>query len=70
MSFLYEVGLADLAPERVYHTRFGTNEFTAVLRKWQHAFDRDKAFTSHCRWKMLCSVWLPSIAGRWLEAEE
>jgi hypothetical protein len=45
MSFLYEVGLTDLAPERVYHTRFGTNEFTAVLRKGQHTVDRDRAFT-------------------------
>lgn len=45
MSFLYEVGLSDLAPERVYHTRFGTNEFTAVLRKGQHTVDREKAFT-------------------------
>jgi SAM-dependent methyltransferase len=45
MSFLYEIGLTDLAPERVYHTRFGTAEFTAALRKGQHTIERDKAFT-------------------------
>jgi hypothetical protein len=44
MSFLYEIDLTDLAPERVYHTPFGTNEFTAVLRKGQQLIERDKAF--------------------------
>lgn len=33
MTFLYRVGLIDLAPERVYHTRRGSQEFTAVLKK-------------------------------------
>ena len=44
MSFLHEVGLTDFVIERVYHTRFGTQEFTAVLRKGQHVFDKDEVY--------------------------
>jgi len=44
MNFLYAVRLTDLAPERVYHTRFGTQEFTAALRKGRHRFSQDEAF--------------------------
>ncbi|MDM0105029.1 hypothetical protein QTH97_08800 [Variovorax sp. J22R24] len=44
MSFLYQIGLTDFAVERVYHTRFGTQEFTAVLRKGRHIIERDEAF--------------------------
>jgi SAM-dependent methyltransferase len=44
MSFVYRIGLTDLAPERVYHTRFGTQEFTAVLRKGRHIVEQDKVF--------------------------
>jgi SAM-dependent methyltransferase len=44
MTFLREVGLTDLVVERVYHTRFGSQEFTAVLRKGEHAIEKDEAF--------------------------
>ncbi|WP_418130556.1 hypothetical protein [Variovorax sp. 278MFTsu5.1] len=44
MTFLYEVGLTDFAVERVYHTRFGTQEFTAVLRKGWESNTQEKTF--------------------------
>jgi len=44
MTFLREVGLTDFVVERVYHTRSGTQEFTAVLRKGQHVIDKNEAF--------------------------
>ena len=44
MSFLYVAGLTDFAVERVYHTRHGSQEFTAVLRKGRHAIDSATAF--------------------------
>ncbi|MBS0430492.1 MAG: hypothetical protein JSR41_24665 [Proteobacteria bacterium] len=44
MTFLYEAGLTDLAVERVYHTRFRTQEFTAVLRKGLHPTAQESAF--------------------------
>ena len=44
MTFLYEVGLIDFAVERIYHTRFGTQEFTAVLRKGWKPSTREKTF--------------------------
>ena len=41
---MYEIGLTDLAVERVYHTRFGAQEFTAVLRKGRHIIERNEVF--------------------------
>lgn len=44
MTFLYEIGLTDFAIERVYHTRLGTQEFTAVLRKGWHPTGKEPTF--------------------------
>ncbi|WP_199092844.1 methyltransferase domain-containing protein [Bosea sp. ASV33] len=43
MSFLYRIGMIDLAPERVYQTRANSQEFTAVLRKGKSQETRDEA---------------------------
>lgn len=44
INFLHEAGFIDFSVERVYHTRFATQEFTAVLRKGRVDLDRSEVF--------------------------
>ncbi|WP_143072474.1 hypothetical protein [Variovorax sp. OK212] len=44
INFLHEAGLIEFSVERVYHTRFATQEFTAVLRKGAIDLDRNEVF--------------------------
>lgn len=67
MNFLHEAQLVDFSVERVYHTRFATQEFTAVLRKGAVDLDKNEVFLDQAPIKSIVAA--VKVENEGLQAE-
>jgi len=69
INFLHDAELIDFSIERVYHTRFATQEFTAVLRKGKVDLSRSEVFVDQTSVKSVVAAIKSKNEGLQTEVE-